>query len=215
MNKEQINRKEMHDSTLLFLDLHSEKWSPIPKVGEIKNELVRVNNDIEGIAKEQSDSQIFLGKNKTQLKNSIATKADILNDTLEVFATFAGNNALVQQMGDSAHALGRLRTEDFIRRVQLIVGKAKENMDALQNEYGVTEQQITDLQNDIDSFLDLNGMPRAYRVASVVATQDLKELFSEANNVLENKLDKIMKIFKNRDSSFYKGYLAARSVINN
>ncbi len=82
------------------------------------------------------------------------------------------------------------------------------------NEYGASEEQITDLKMDLDEFLTMNGMPRAYRIASDVATQDLKNLFVEANDILTNKLDRIMKIFKRSDLNFYNGYLAARVIVD-
>ena len=39
--------------------------------------------------------------------------------------------------------------------------------------------------------------------------------FTDAIQILENKLDKVMKIFQRRDASFYNGYLAAREVVDN
>ena len=215
MNQKQINRKEMYDATLHYLDLNSQKWSPIQKIGEFKNELVEINKSIEIEAKKQADAQIFVGKSKTQLKHIIANKADVLNDTIEVYAMLTGNNALAQQMADSASSLNKMKKENFIMRVKLIVEKATEFLKQLTKEYGVTKEQVTDLQSDIDTFLEMNGMPRAYRIESSVATQDLTTLFTQATNVLENKLDKVMKIFKNKDANFYNGYVSARMVIDN
>ena len=60
--------------------------------------------------------------------------------------------------------------------------------------------------------MEKNGEPRTYQIASVQATQSLAGLFSEANEILTTKLDKVMKIFKRRDPEFYNGYLAARGI---
>lgn len=215
MNQEQINRKEMHDSTLLFMDSNTGKWSSIAKVGLFKSELSEVNTKIEMAMEAQADAQVFIGKNKTQLKHTIASKADILNDALEVMADLSGNIKLAQQMADSESSLFRLKNEVFISRIKLIVKKAEKHQEELINDFGVTEAQITDLKTDLDSFLGMNGLPRAYRVASDVATQDLKILFTETLDILTNKLDRVMKIFKRRDISFYNGYLAARTIIDN
>ena len=197
------------------LYLNSEKWNVIPKASEFKNELNSINQNIEEEAKKQANAQIFVGKNKSHLKRIISNKGDILNDSAGVFGALSGNMELAQQMDDSASDLFKLKNEDFIMRVKLIVEKVSTHLEPLMTDYGVTKEQLTDFKNDIDQFLEINGMPRAYRVASDVATQDLKELFYSANDVLTNKLDKVMKIFKNRDVNFYKGYLAARMVINN
>lgn len=47
------------------------------------------------------------------------------------------------------------------------------------------------------------------------ATKSLDQLFDHASDILENKLDKVMSIFKRRDVNFYNGYLAARVIVNN
>lgn len=61
----------------------------------------------------------------------------------------------------------------------------------------------TILKNDLDDFLAINGQPRAYKIASVQATKELKQLFTDATHILENKLNNVMKIFKRRDTNFY------------
>jgi hypothetical protein len=62
--------------------------------------------------------------------------------------------------------------------------------------------------------LELDGQPRAYQVASIQATKSLEQLFDTANDILKNKLDKVMSIFKHRDTNFYNGYLAARVIVD-
>ena len=42
---------------------------------------------------------------------------------------------------------------------------------------------------------------------SGVATRKLETLFNQADDLLNNHLDNLMKIFVNRDSNFYNGYL--------
>lgn len=80
-------------------------------------------------------------------------------------------------------------------------------------DYGATQEQIDDVKLDIDLFLEQRGKPRAYRVASRVATQNLEELFQTATPLL-NKLDNVLKRFKRSNVSFYNGYIAARQVID-
>ncbi len=215
MKQRQINKKEMMDSTLLFLDTNASKWSAIAKVGEFKTELSVVNGKIEVAMKSQADAQVYVGKNKTQLKHTIAAKGDVLNDALEVFADISGDFELALLMTDSESSLFRLKNEVFIVRIKLIIEKAILHKDVLTTEYGVTEEQITDLQMDTDQFLTMNGMPRAYQIISNVATKDLISLFTEADDILNNKLDRVMKIFSRRDESFYNGYLASRIIIDN
>jgi hypothetical protein len=81
-------------------------------------------------------------------------------------------------------------------------------------DYGITTQQIDDLKNSFDRFLQMSGQPRQYRVASSVATQTLDELFKQVTELLEEKLDKVMSRFKSSHPAFYIGYNAARIVVD-
>lgn len=215
MNKNQVNRLEMQNAVINYLDSSSAKWSSIPIIGEFKNEFVSVNDNILQSQEAQQSAQVFVGKTKRQLKGTIAQKADIYNDVIEAFALVNGDIDLEKRMSTTYSYLYEMRNIDFIPKVQEVVAAAEANKTALETEYGTTSEQLDDLKIDIDQFLVLNGKPRAYKIASVQATKDLEQLFSDAHELLTNKLDKAMKIFKRRDSNFYNGYLAARVVVDN
>lgn len=215
MNKVQTNRKEMYDTVIDFFDSSTEKWSFISKVGEFKNEFTIVNNQIDQSQAAQQDARVFLSKDKKKLKRTIATKADILNDALEAFAVVTGDVKLENKMNDSFSDLFRLTNLAFIPKIKEVIKEGEAHIDVLQPEYGVAPEQIEDLKADLDNFMELNGQPRAYQIASIQASKDLEQLFSEAYEILSTKLDKVMKIFKRRDPNFYNGYLAARVVIDN
>ncbi len=215
MTKNQVNRKERNDVVINFLDDNATKWNSISKVGEFKNEFEALNTGIEEAQAAQSEAQVSVGKSKKQLKRTIAEKADILNDAVEAFAAVTENPALEDKMSATASELNRLRNEDFIVRIMEVVTGTLAHKDTLLAEYGVTEEQIIDLQTDLNGFQNILGKPRAYQIASVQATKDLSALFTESDSVLYTKLDKVMKIFKRRDTTFYNGYLAAREIVDN
>ena len=215
MNKSQINRKEMFDTVLSFFDNYPEKWSSIPKVGEFKNAFGELVNQINESQLAQQEAQVFLGKNKKQLKSMIAQKADILNDSIEAFALVTDDSKLANKMASSYSELNRMRNADFSPAIQLIIAEAESNKNVLESEYGVTAEQVEDLKSNLDDFLAMNGQPRAYRIASIQATKDLEQLFVDATAILDSRLDKVMSIFKRRDLNFYNGYQAARVIVDN
>ncbi len=214
MNKNQNNRKEMHDAVIAFLDGQPEKWSSIPKIVVFKTELSTVNLAIEQSQESQLAAQVFVGESKQQLKKTIALKADVLNDAAEAFAVVTGNAELESKMAASYSDLNEMRNNDFIPKIKEVIAEVETHKEVLVAEYGITEEQIEDLKADLDRFLEVNGEPRAYKIASTQATKNLAELFSEAHDILTTKLDKVMKIFKRRDPNFYNGYLAARVVVD-
>ncbi|MBI9064659.1 MAG: hypothetical protein JEZ14_21920 [Marinilabiliaceae bacterium] len=214
MTRNQTNRKEMQEDVLTYLNTNVQKWNSIPIIGNIKNELNEVNSGIDTKLKEQTEARVFMGKNKAQLKRIIAEKADILNDQVETYASLNGDLALEAKMRASMSDLINLKNEQFVVKIQEVVTEVEHHLEPLSAEYGVHEGQVTDLKNDLDTFMDMQGMPRAYQISSVMATKSLDELFKQAHDVLQ-KLDKVMKIFKRRDANFYNGYMAARVVVDN
>lgn len=209
-----MNRKHMVEATLTYLDGKPTLWQSIAKIGEVKNKLGEINLAIDKAAEEQQQAQVHIGKIKLALKRTISEKADIVNDLVEIFATMTGDEALAQQMADSASDIFLMKNSDMLRTVKQIVKAATDNGEALIAEYGMTAEQVTGLQADIDRYLELNGQPREYQVKSAVATLSLEELFTEASNLLTDQLDNLMKIFKRRDPNFYNGYLKSRMVVD-
>ncbi len=204
----------MVDATLSFLDQHATVWQSIARIGEVKNQLNEVSQAIDATAVEQQDAQVHPGKFKLELKRTLAEKADIMNDVVEVYAQMTGNQALAQAMSNNASDFYRMRYDDMMRKVKQIIDAATENKEALTADYGLTEEQIAGIQADYDRMLELNGQPREYQIKSAVATLGLEELFTRAAELLENQLDNLMKLFKRRDANFYNGYLKARMIVD-
>ncbi len=214
MKQVQIDRKHMLDATLSYLDTNTDVWSSIAKIGEVKNSLGELSLAIDAAAMDQEQSQVTIGKIKAALKRIIADKADILNDVVEVYAQMNGDEKLAEKMADSASDLYKMKYDDMQRRVKVIIDSATKYQEELIAGYGLTAEQITDLQSDYDRMQELSGQPREYQISSAVATQTLEELFSEMNNLLVNQLDNLMKVFKRRNATFYSGYEKARMVVN-
>ncbi len=152
MNKNQLNRFEMHNAVINYLNLHSEKWSSIPKIGTIKNEFGVIQEQIVNSKEAQQSAQVFVGQTKLSLKSTIAQKTDILNDALEAFALIEGNSALENRMSSSYSDIYAMRNANFTTIVQEVVLEADTNKDPLLTEYGVTEEQIEDLKIDLNPF---------------------------------------------------------------
>lgn len=214
MKQTQMNRKHMIEATLTYLDEKSALWQSIAKIGEVKNKLAEVNLAIDAAADEQLKAQVNAGKMKNELKRTMSQKGDILNDVVEVYALMTGDKMLAQAMNQSASDLFKMKNDDMLRQIKRIIEAATKHQSELTDGYGLTAEQITDLQADYDRFLELNGLPREYQVKSGVATLNLEELFTDASNLLSNQLDNLMKIFKRRDPNFYAGYEKARMVVD-
>ena len=213
MNQDQINRLEMYQTTLDYLDAHNAVWNAVPIIGKYKNALSAINTSIKTAASEQADAQVFIGKSLSALKKTIAAKMDILDDMLEAYAVDTDNAELTERASNAKSDYFRLSNEDFEIKVKQVIGLLETNLEAMAD-YGMSEEQLKDVKADYDQFLVLRGKPRSYQVASSAATQDIAMLFREGT-VATEKLDRVMKRYKRANASFYNGYVAARRVVDN
>jgi len=214
MEIRQINRKNMMDTVNSYLDENASKWQSIARLAAAKTELSQKLNAIDSAATAQAEAQVTIGKSKLALKRAIATKADILNDLIEAYASVEGNDELARQMGDNQTDIFRLPYNEFFIKVKAIIDKATELQETLTADYGLTAEQITDLQNDVNQLLEINGQPRAYQIKSSIATNEIEQLLNDAHDILNNQIDKIMSVFKRSDPNFYHGYQKARVIVD-
>ena len=213
MTREQINRLEMYQATNAYLDAHVDTWSAIPIVNTYKNNLVQALTGIQEAAQEQEAAQVFVGSSIRTLKLQIAQKLDILDDTLEAFAEDTGNAELQSKAANSQTQYFRLSNEDFEIKAKNIIDLLEAHVDNMAD-YGMTAAQIEEAKASFGLFQDRRGTPRSFRIASRVATSDLVTLFGEAKTATD-RLDKVLKRFKRSNMSFYEGYSAARTIVDN
>jgi hypothetical protein len=214
MTQAQINRGQMIDAVITFMNKNTAKWSTIAIIGMLMSKLNELFEAITEHKEAQNAAKVFIHKNKNEQKRIVADKADILNDTLAAYADIEENAELEYKADKSSSDLYKLRNEDFKTVITETITLLEGNLNNMAD-YGMTEPQVTDLKTSFDNFLVMNGQPRQYRISSKVATESLKELFSKSSKLLDTKLDKLMKRYKNSDPNFYKGYLAARVVVDN
>lgn len=212
MTQKQINRLEMFKAVQTYMDNNTATWSTIPIVVALKNEFDTTVSALAQSAAQQEGARIFLGVDKTTQKQLVSKKADILNDALETYAILNENKELLKKAAKTYSDLYKLRNNEFDIAINETIALLVQHLANLAD-YGVTEGQITDLQNSMDIYLELSGKPRQYRIKEKNATQSLAELFAASGDLLNKKLDKMITRFKSTDPNFYNGYQAARIIV--
>ena len=203
----------MLKDTNTYLDSNAGLYSVVPVIVKYKNDLLNVINGIKTAAKDQDAAQVFVGESKAQLKRLIAEKLDILDDTAESYADDTENAELLSALSNSMSDYYKLPNEAFETKVKNVIEIIEANIKAMKD-YGLTQEMVDDVKLQFNEFEAKSGKPATYRIASRIATQDLEGLFKDAITAT-NKLDKVMKRFKRSSVSFYNGYLAARTIVDN
>ncbi|MCM5662182.1 hypothetical protein [Galbibacter mesophilus] len=214
MTSGQRSKLEMFEAVQTYLDANSNKWEAINKIVQHKNELNELLLQVYEHKDAQEEAKVYVHQNKVLQKKIVAEKADILNDILEVHGEVSNNDELKSRADKSFTDLFRLPNTDFITVIHEIIDLLSLHLEALAD-YGVTDNQIQDFKNSFDAFLVFRGLPRQYRIKETRATKDLETIFKEATDLLNNKLDKVIKVLKRKEPSFYNGYNAARVIVDN
>ena len=81
-------------------------------------------------------------------------------------------------------------------------------------DYGSAPEKVDELKKEIDDFITVISAPRSAIVTRSQATQRMKELFSEINQLLKNKTDKLMLLFEHSHPEVYQNYKAARIIVD-
>ena len=199
----------MLEQTNTYLDDHIAVWISVPIINQYKNKVHQLTIAIEKMLKDEP--HIHTGQNILHLKKQIADKMDILDDTLEAYADDVGDEALKQQANNHYTDYFRLTYDDFLSKVVSVIDLLEANIDNMAN-YGIVQDQIDDVKLNLDEYqISLNKEP-TYDLSKKLASHTVSEYLDEAG-VFADKLDKVMKRFKRSHTTFYNGYLAARTVI--
>ncbi len=211
MNQKQINRQEMFQDSNSYLDLNTDVWGVIPIAATYKTQLSNIIDQLKITARQQDAVQVFLGKSLRQAKQVLAQKMDICDDVLEAYAADTENPQLLVQSRNSISDYYRLPHEDFENKTKNMLDLLTAEVENL-TDYGLSNTQLDDAKQSFNNFSDLRGKPRAFQVASRVASMGLLELYVEGDKVL-SRLDNILKRFKRSNTAFYNGYQAVRYIV--
>ncbi len=213
MRLTQSNKLTMYDAVLSFL---KDQMSIVNTIEQFVISLTGFETAVRNINEKEIERQT-VSAGKTTVKYS--AEEEVIELTVDVAAglfTYARKNGKTElkELSDiSARKLDRLKDVDLLSKCKQICDAAK-IVEAELTPYGVTSAMVTELKAKIDGF----GISVGDRDASVAKRKGagitLVELFNEADDILEEELDRFVDKFKNKDSSFYAGYYAARNIKN-
>jgi hypothetical protein len=211
MRLKQSNKLVMYDSIARYLRENSATVNTIPKFTQA---LTKFEAAIEAIRTKEDERQVST-KGKTEAKYN--AEEDLINAILKIASglfpyAINTNNTELRELADVNYSgLDRLKDVDLIAKGNQIHASAGTLITELAD-YGLTPDDLTLLKEAIDNYRDTT----TYRDASVAqrkgASVSLKDLFNNADDILELEVDRFAAQLKISYPDFYNGYSGARII---
>lgn len=213
MMKSKENKLRMYFAVGSVCEKHADEWQnievfannykkfrdKIPQIKAASDQLL-----VEGIAMET-----FKSFDRIELEEI----AFYFMGKILAFAKEIKNNKLYNEITDKRTHLSSITDLELISVCSSVANILTNNLQQLGN-YDVSTASITDLQHLTSSFSFGLNRVKSSHAKRKSAEENLKKLFRDTDEILKEKLDSYIELFKNGNHDFYMLYKAAREVID-
>ena len=159
-------------------------------------------NSVKGYTEAKLNARMDVIEKTMAHASAAKAYAATINDTELLTICSITRTTLLQARGVDVRALAQ--------NIHIAVSGVIGNL----NDYGADANSLLALQNAIDLFAGLMGVPRAEQANKVAATKMLSTAFADIRKIKNNRLTPLMAQYKNTHSDFYTGYVRSCAVAN-
>ena len=212
MKTTQTNRVNMFNSVANYLESHNGAWNDMapmfPAVQDFRNKIAAINT-----AAQQQQTPSGAADNKAEARDALEDVLFLTCQALAVFAHNTNDHDLLALTSLSPSELDRLGADELVNRATTVLAQANAKKTELATML-VTQANIDELAQALAVFADAKEQPRADTVERMTQTESLSNLIREANDILRNRIDRLVNLFSRSDPDFVAGYRAARVVVD-
>jgi hypothetical protein len=214
MNDRQESKLDMYQRVLVVLLNNSGSYSHVKKIVDLVSKLSNLVSSIRETAQQQAkvSTEGYSAEKQKVLENVIEYSIKISN-ALNVLAFEKDDKVLLSAMSINKSMFYHGHANDVFTLTKNIISEAKKYTSELKD-YGIEEKDFMQLEEAVSVYENFINRPQIIREERSLHTKNLKELFSEADSLLYDQLDKLIVLFKTVSPDFYFAYKTARNVIN-
>lgn len=213
MTKAQENKMTMYLGLSEILNQHAAILQTLPAG---KNAQEEFNQKIEAI-KTKSKEKEAMTAGKTVTKNEararLIDKVQLVAASIFTHAVEIGDNEQKERFNLRKYYLLRCRDTQIIEIAEMIHETATHQAADLVI-YGVQPETLTELSKQIQEYKQAFADREQSVARRITARGVLQDLFHEADEILRNRLDRLMENFKTSHPEFYGAYHSGRRVKN-
>jgi len=147
-------------------------------------------------------------------KRELATSLMFIIGRMQSYGAASGDDGLLDNLQYSFGKLYKMRDTLLGGVVGDILLRANGLITELAT-YGINAGILTDLEALYTAYVDLLSKPRVAISERKIATDRLKDLFTDGNKILSLRLDKDIQVFGESNPDFYDGYWNVREIVDN
>lgn len=214
MTDKQSAKWKMYLLVLQILKEQQALFAGIPVFENLIKELEEICNQIKIVTEEQEKKTLRGTSNlKNEAEIRLVTETVKIGNVLSVLATDLNDKILLSKTIVNKSMMYHALDTEALNIARRILKEALANAGNLRD-YGLNDNDIQSLQNVINEYEPLIIAPRAVVSKTKQITANLAHIFADADTLLNDRLDKLMSIFKTSAPDFYAEYFNSRNVIN-
>lgn len=211
MNSLQESKGSMYLAMQDFLAANASILEPLPNYLALSASFLSLLEQLQTYGERQQFDHKGITATKGSHKKVLVLLTADASRKLTAYAKFANDQVLLNETKLTESDLNRLADTTLRDSAQGIYDRAQSNLTALAS-YGVTTETQSALHNAIAAFATAIPKPRLGITDKKQITDQLADLFKQADDALES-IDILVEIVRMAQPNFYKGYKAARKIV--
>lgn len=211
MNKQQENKHTMHKKVEQVCDENTNVFQNLTAFVNGFATFKANNQKIDDTTVKQKTPTKGYTEKRDQVKGELAELAIEIAGSVAAYAHEHKDDILGRKVGYTFTELTHASDAAVKNRVTIIYKEAK-NIVANLAGYGTDNTHITQLEQKLSEFSDIVGKKGYSKEETQTATEQVAELLAENNELLKNRLDKLILKFRKTAPEFYKNYFNAREI---
>lgn len=213
MNAQQEAWLNMYKAVISFCNSQPAITASVPAFAAGLSTLQVITSNITDTAAKQLQATSGVRNHKENQRITLSRLASTIGANVFAWASAQQNHLVKEEVRYSFTKLRRLPDEKLAPVCKNIHKAASDNQAQLAA-YGITAATLTGLQSTINTYQSAVAGPRNAVSLGSAYVQELKKLFSQANSLLKNQLDKIALQFKITHPDFYNAYSSNRIIVD-
>lgn len=203
----------MFETTLSFLESKNNIWKGRPAFLRAVTRAEAGTAEIRGRSGKQQLPTEGVTEDKEQVRDALEDILSIVADALAALAEETRDAELAAKVELNRSVIDRLSASDLNLAAERVLEATADNLAALAD-YEITATEQTELAGAAELFANKKESPRKAIVGRRVETLSMPEKINLVRSIFRNQIDKMMTAFKRTEPDFYKGYFAARVIVN-